>query len=204
MNPSEAEMGAESIDPALSVRRVTRADWPLVVRLFGGNGACGGCWCMYWHAPPGEEAWNRAKGEGNRRKLREEIKSGRCEAVVAVKDGEAVGWCRFGPTSSFGRLARSRKLSRADMADYAAVCFFIDRKARKSGVATALLEAATAAAFDAGARSIEGYAVVPKGEEIPAAFAWTGVPAIFERAGFSPVQHDAGARRIYMRQRNAS
>ena len=185
----------------LSTRRVTAADWPLVEELFGGNGACGGCWCMYWHAPPGEEAWNRAKGPVNRQKLRQEIERGRCRAVVALQAGKATGWCRFGPTHSFPRLARSRKLIRADMADYAVVCFFIDRASRHSGVAVELLKAAAAAAFEDGASDIEGYAVGPKGDDVPGAFAWTGVPAIFERAGFAPVDHDAGARRIYQLRR---
>ncbi len=194
-------MSVADTGTGLTVRRVTAADWPLVERLFGDNGACGGCWCMYWHAPPGEAAWNRAKGTTNRLKLKEEIENGRCDAVVAVRGGVAIGWCRFGPTHSFQRLARSRKLTRDNMADYAVLCFFIDRRTRKSGVATALLKAAATAAFDAGASAIEGYAVVPKDGEIPGAFAWTGVPSIFERAGFSPVSHDAGARRIYVLRR---
>lgn len=190
-------MSGAPTDIGVTTRRVTAVDWPLVEKLFGDNGACGGCWCMYWHAGPGEAAWDQAKGAINQGKLRDEIESGRCDAVIAIRQGEVVGWCRFGPTSSFERLARSRKLTRECMADYAVVCFFIDRKARRSGVATALLEAAAASAFEAGARTIEGYAVVPKGDEVPAAFAWTGVPSIFEQAGFSPVEHDAGARRIY-------
>jgi GNAT superfamily N-acetyltransferase len=183
---------------------VTPADWPLIEQLFGDNGACGGCWCMYWHAPPGEEAWDRAKGATNRSSLRKEIESGRCNAIVAIRDGQAIGWCRFGPTGSFARLARSRKLVRQGMADHVVLCFFIARSARRSGVAVALLEAAAAAAFEDGARAIEGYAVVPKGEDVPGAFAWTGLPAIFERAGFSPVAHDAGARRIYELRRGAA
>ncbi len=196
-------MSGAPTDIGVTTRRVTATDWPLVEKLFGDNGACGGCWCMYWHAAPGEAAWDQAKGAVNRGKLRDEIESGRCDAVIAIRQGEAIGWCRYGPTSSFGRLARSRKLMRESMADYAVVCFFIDRKARRSGVATALLEAAAAAAFEAGARAIEGYAVLPKGDEVPAAFAWTGVPSIFEQAGFSPVEHDAGARRIYSLSRGS-
>ena len=196
-------MSVAPTETDLTIRRVTPADWPLVEKLFGDNGACGGCWCMYWHAPPGEAAWNQAKGAVNRRKLRDEIVSGRCNAVIAIRQGEAIGWCRFGPTNSFDRLARSRKLMREGMADYAVLCFFIDRKARRSGVATALLQAAAAAAFEAGASALEGYAVSPKGAEVPAAFAWTGVPSIFEQAGFSPVKHDAGARRIYRLSRGS-
>ncbi len=185
----------------IAVKQVMPADWSLVESLFGDNGACGGCWCMYWHAPSGEKAWESAKGKPNRLALRDEIESGRCDAVIATIGHEAVGWCRFGPTASFQRLKRSRKLVREDMADYAVLCLFIARHARKSGVATALVSAAAEAAFAAGARTIEGYAVVPKGGEIAAAFAWTGLPSIFERAGFSPVRHNAGARRIYQLRR---
>jgi GNAT superfamily N-acetyltransferase len=185
----------------IDVRRVTPTDWPLVAKLFGDNGACGGCWCQYWQAPPGEKAWEIQKGEPNRLQLREEIEHRRCDAMIATLDGEAVGWCRFGPVSSFSRLMRSRKLVRENMADYALLCLFVARRARKSGIATALVSAAAEAAFADGACAIEGYAVVPKSGEIPAAFAWTGVPSIFEAAGFSRVNHDAGARQIYQLKR---
>jgi hypothetical protein len=39
---------------------------------------------------------------------------------------------------------------------------------------------------------------------MPAAFAWTGVPAVFEAAGFEPLARELGARPIYSRERSRS
>ncbi|MDP1779856.1 MAG: GNAT family N-acetyltransferase, partial [Anaerolineales bacterium] len=36
----------ESLD--LSFHPLTRKLWRDFELLFGNNGACGGCWCMYW------------------------------------------------------------------------------------------------------------------------------------------------------------
>ena len=128
-------MSVADTGTGLTVRRVTAADWPLVDGLFGDNGACGGCWCMYWHAPPGEAAWNRAKGAANRLKLKEEIENGRCQAVVAVRGGDAIGWCRFGPTGSFRDLGEAA--AQPTHADYAFVFSSIGKrqKRRRDGVA---------------------------------------------------------------------
>lgn len=180
------------------IRPLTPADWPMVEQLFGSTGACGGCWCMHWHAPPGEAEWQRMKGEPNRLALKEEVEAGKCHASLLIDGDRAAGWCRIGPVGSFSRLLRSRLLVREDMADWAVVCFFIAPHQRRSGNSVRLLRAAAALAFDSGARSIEGYPVVPrKAGAIPPPFAWTGLAATFERAGFRPVDHESGSRRIY-------
>jgi len=185
----------------LLIRPVTANDWPLVERLFGQRGACGGCWCMHWHAPSSAKAWENMKGEGNRASLEAMIEDGECHAVIALADSEPVGWCRFGPANTFQKLERSRKLWREGMADWSVVCFFVAASHRGHGVASALLSEAAQTAFRHGARSIEGYPSVPKSGVIPAAFAWTGVPKVFEAAGFTAVAYDAGARRIYKCER---
>jgi GNAT superfamily N-acetyltransferase len=186
----------------IDVRPLTADDWPLVEALFGRQGACGGCWCQYWHAPPGEAAWTAAKGEPNRRRLQATIEEGSCAAVVALAGDEPVGWCRLGATAEFPRLLRSRKLRRDNMADWAVVCFYIAPSARGAGVATRLLDRAARLAFERGARSVEGYPAVPRSGRLPGPFAWTGVPALFEAAGFTPLPHDAGSRRVYRRERS--
>jgi len=32
----------------LTIRPLTADLWPAFENLFGENGACNGCWCMYW------------------------------------------------------------------------------------------------------------------------------------------------------------
>jgi len=183
---------------AIAIRALTRADWPTVERLFGENGACGGCWCMWWRVEKGGKTWEAAKGDSNRAALARLVRGSRCHAVIAFDGDTPVGWCSFGPRAHFPRLQRSRKLVRDDAAPWSIVCFFLPTKQRKRGLATRLLAAATEAAFAAGASAIEGYPVVPKpGQAIAGAFAWTGLPAMFEKAGYRPVAHDAGSRRVY-------
>lgn len=181
----------------VTIRPVTSEDWAFVERLFGSRGACGGCWCMHWHAPSGAKAWEAMKGEPNRRALRSMIEDGECHAVIALDGAEPVGWCKAGPIGSLQRLRRSRKLWRDDMADWAIVCFFIKPTHRGLGLAPKLLSAAADLSFDRGARSVEGYPSVPAKARMPAVFAWCGVPAVFEAAGFHSLPIDAGARRIY-------
>jgi hypothetical protein len=35
-------------DMKLAIRPLTPDLWPALEDLFGENGACNGCWCMYW------------------------------------------------------------------------------------------------------------------------------------------------------------
>jgi len=113
--------------------------------------------------------------------------------------GEPLGWCSFGPRSDFPRLATVRALR--DVAapeQWAVMCFFVKAGSRKGGVGTALLRAAADLARAAGAPSIEGYPVKPSGKgDVPAAFAWTGVPAVFERAGFSEATPRGATRPVW-------
>ena len=188
---------------ALRIRPVGRGDWKLVAQLFGDNGACGGCWCMWWRVERGGKTWEAAKGATNRQRLQRLLASDRVHAVLALDGEEPVGWCSFGPRASFPRLLNSRVLQRplaaADEPLWSIVCFFIAARRRGRGVATRLLAAAAARAFALGARTLEGYPVETRdGKPSPAAFAWTGVPPLFARAGFRRIARSAGMRPIYV------
>jgi GNAT superfamily N-acetyltransferase len=76
-------------------------------------------------------------------------------------------------------------------------CFFIDRRWRGRGVASALLDAAVEHARGAGAESIEGYPAEPPASP---ADAYMGVPAMFAQAGFTRVGA-AGSRKSVWRLR---
>jgi len=43
-------------------RPVTKDDFPILERLLGASGACGGCWCMYWRVPSMGNYWTAHKG----------------------------------------------------------------------------------------------------------------------------------------------
>ncbi len=186
----------------LTLRALTKADWPVIERLFGPNGACGGCWCMWWRVPMGGKTWDAAKGQPNRDRLREAVRKGKVYGMLAFAGDEPVGWCSFGPRSAFPRLERVKALQKETPADtWSIVCFYIPARWRGRGVATRLLEAATAEAFAQGAREVEGYPVPPKKDVVPAAFAWTGVPALFERAGYVELTRREASRPIFVKRR---
>ena len=46
--------------PKLTIRLLTPDDWSILTKLFGSNGACGGCWCMWPRVPRGGKAWEEA------------------------------------------------------------------------------------------------------------------------------------------------
>ena len=181
-------------------------DWPHLVRLFGSNGACGGCWCMWWRVPRGGKLWEEAKGKKNRERFRRLVRAGQVHGVLAFVEEEPVGWCSFGPRETFPRLDTVKALrGETDEGTWSIVCFFIPSRWRGQGVATHLLKAATAQAFALGAKVVQGYPIVPKTDQaVPASFAWTGVPVLFERAGYTELVRPEATRPIYCNQGECS
>jgi hypothetical protein len=59
-----------------------------------------------------------------------------------------------------------------------------------------LLRGAVAYAHSQGAAAVEGYPVVPAGNSMPDAFAWTGTPSAFLAAGFVEIASPSPRRRI--------
>ena len=198
---SDARAG-KAAAPAIEVRPLERTDWAVVEELFGERGACGGCWCMLWRAPRGGRAFEEQKGEPNRAAFRALVEAGQVHGILAFAAGRPVGWCSFGPAASFPGLLRSRVLARPRSAGtWSVTCFFIARGWRGRGVGTRLLQAAVARAFALDAAEVEGFPAVPRsGGQLPGPFAWTGVPALFEAAGFTAEPDPPGARPHYVRK----
>lgn len=181
-----------------SVRPIVPTDWERIETLFGSNGACGGCWCMYWRVPSTGKYWAEHKGERNRATFEALVRSGKARGILAFAGAEPVGWCSVGPREDFAYLARAPKLRDASPdGTWSVTCFFITRRVRRHGVALSLLRAAREFASDSGASSLEGFPVKPsRPGSLPDAFIHTGVPALFEQAGFSLVA-DLGGRLLY-------
>ncbi len=185
----------------IEIQTATAHRWNDVAELFtrpgprGGTPQTNGCWCQFWHIR-GKAYWD-GHGAGHRARLREEVRSGSEPGLLAYVDGTAVGWCRLGPRESFERLERSSKLTRVDNADvWSVVCFYVHPSAKRTGIATALLEAAVEGATGRGAQFLEGYPVAEHHMNIDA---YTGYLPMFLDAGFAPVR-DAGRRTIVRRR----
>ena len=186
---------------AIEVRPLTARDWPVIERLFGPRGACGGCWCMYWRVPRGGELWKRNQGEPNKRAFRKLVEAGKVRGALAFSGGEPVGWCALGPRAEFPRTERVKALrAEWDEHTWSVNCFYIPRAWRGRGVASRLLALAVEIARAGGATVLEGYPVRFKGVADPrlaAAFAWTGVQAMFDRCGFVEQPTPPAAHRLH-------
>ena len=170
--------------------------WPDFERLFGGSGACGGCWCMAWRVRDGER-WGDIKGAEAKRRMRALILSGEAHGVLAYLDGEPVGWCAYGRRVDYPKLQRARSLACDDMAQvWSLPCFFIRKGHRGKGIGTALLREALEQLRRRGARIAEGYPVKPPrdGRPLPGAFAWTGTRSMFAACGFEVVGNPEGSK----------
>jgi GNAT superfamily N-acetyltransferase len=174
--------------------------WPELERLFGENGACGGCWCMFWRLGAGER-YEDVKGEQAKRRFRALVAAGRVHGVLAFdrESGEPVGWCAFDKRVELGKLDRAPSL-RVDDAErvWSLPCFFVKSRHRGRGVATALLAAALLALRARGAEIVEAYPTKPAAAgKMAGAWAWTGVPSMFEAAGFDLVGPKATGKQRY-------
>jgi GNAT superfamily N-acetyltransferase len=181
---------------AFTYHPLTPDRWNDFEKLFGKNGACGGCWCMLWRLSRKEFESN--KGEGNRLAMNKLVASGVQPGIIAYRDGEAVGWCALAPRADYPALERSRILKPVDARPcWSVACLFVHRSHRKQGVATGLLKAAVRHVRAHGGTILEGYPVEPRGDKpIPPAFAWTGIPSAFESAGFHEVARRSETRPI--------
>jgi GNAT superfamily N-acetyltransferase len=176
------------------VRPLTPARWPDLEALFGAQGACAGCWCMWPRRSAAE--FRRGKGATNRRAFRAVVVAGPPPGVLGYVGGSPVGWCAVAPREAYPRLERSRVMARVDERPvWSVTCFFVARGFRRRGLSLPLLRAAVALARRHGARVVEGYP-----NELPARtadpFVWMGLAATFRAAGFEEVARRAPTRPI--------
>lgn len=179
----------------LVFRAATPSRWKDIERLFGERGACGGCWCMAWRLSARE--WEAGRGAKNKRALKRLVTAGKKPGVIGYLDREPIAWCAAARREAYPRLGRSRVLQRVDdEAVWSITCLFVAKAYRRQGVSVPLLRAVVEFARRQGARIVEGYPVVPTMKKTPDPFIWTGVPSIFERAGFREVMRRSRTRPI--------
>lgn len=191
---------ASAVIQNLKIRPLKTSDWPHIAELFGEKGACGGCWCMYWRVERGGRLWSEMLGATAKRRFQELVTSGEVHGLLAFLGKTPVGWVCVGPHEDFPRLERVRAFARDRPAkSWSIVCFFIPSRYRRHGIATKLLIAARDMALARGAALVEGYPVPVRTQQgMPGAFAWTGVPSMFARAGFHRTGGADQARHVWV------
>jgi GNAT superfamily N-acetyltransferase len=174
---------------------VTKANWKDFENLFGERGACGGCWCMSWLLT--KKDFDANKGIENKRKMKRLVDSDAQPGILAYLDNEPVGWCAIAPREKYIRLEKSRVLKKVDdQPVWSIPCFFIKKEFRRKRLSTEILKAAISFCRSKGVKIVEGYPAEPYANNIPAAFAWTGFPSSFRKAGFKEVIRRSKSRPI--------
>lgn len=181
----------------------TAERWTDLERLFGSNGACGGCWCMWWRQSYKDYQLN--KGETNKAALRELVTLAApapgllAYAPDATNEIRCVGWIAVAPRAEYTRMRTSRAMAAVNSTPVWSVsCLFVHRDFRRLGLSSALIEAAASYALSHGAPCVEAYPHEPK-KSTAAAFIFLGTRSAFERAGFQEVARHTPGRPIMRR-----
>lgn len=171
--------------------------WPPFEKLFGENGACGGCWCQFWRFPKGGKAWEFARGEYAKTVMKSLFDVNEITGLIAFDNKKAIGWCSYGPRSVFSRIQNMKAFERDDTDGVWCInCFFIDRKYRGKGLSKQMLTAALEFMSKRGVRSVEAYPVplTKAGKRLPASFVFSGPLKIFLDSGFEIIQRKSYSR----------
>lgn len=150
---------------------------------------------MLWRLK--RSVFEKQKGGQNKAALKTVVDSGEAPGILAYADGKPIGWCALAPRETYPALARSRVLKPLDDKPvWSIVCLFIARPYRRKGVSVELLKAAADYVRKRGGKIVEGYPVEPRKDEMPDAFAWTGLASAFLKAGFDECERRSETRPI--------
>jgi GNAT superfamily N-acetyltransferase len=178
-----------------SFKPVKRNLWTDFEELFGSNGACAGCWCMYWKLRG--KAFDEVRGFETRQMHKSIVDSGTVTGLLAYLHGEVVGWIAVEPREAYDRLVHSRTLKPVDdQPVWSVTCFYVAKKLRRTGISVELLKAAVEHVRKQGGRIVEGYPVDTQ-KDMPAPFIYTGTASAFRQAGFQEVARRAPTRPIF-------
>jgi hypothetical protein len=184
---------------ALSFQPLTIHSWDHFEKLFGENGACGGCWCMTSRLT--SKDYEKYKGEGNKQKIHKLVYTGKPLGIIAFQNKMPIGWCSVSPRQTFPRLENSRLLKRLDdIPVWSITCLFIKKQFRRNKISSVIISEAVNYAFQEGATVVEAYPVIPKNKLMPDVFAYPGIPNAYIKAGFIVV-HQPSESRLIMRKR---
>ena len=179
----------------LSFHPLTQKLWRDFELLFGKNGACDGCWCMYWKLRG--KNFQENTGDAARQMQKALVDSKIVPGLLAYSEGYPVGWIAVQPRIAYPRLAHSRTLKPIDNQEvWSITCFFVEKKHRHKGITVELLKAAVEYVKSQGGKIVEGYPVeVYKNQ--PDVFMYTGIASTFTQAGFNESVRNSPLRPIF-------
>lgn len=193
-------MGTSADD--VTVRPADATSWDDVEEVFGANGGCEGCWCLYWRVTSGRE-YAQMQGAPAREEFARLVQGGEVPGLLAYRGDVPAGWCAVAPRPDYVRLRRSRTLrpyAPDDTAVWSVPCFYVRAGHRREGVADTLLAAAVDRAREHGGRTVEAYPNDADHRRYSAAELHMGTVDLFGRHGFTEVDRPSPGRVIMRRE----
>lgn len=178
----------------LSFHPLTPKLWRDFELLFGENGACGGCWCMYWKLRG--KSFSENTGDTARQMQKSIVDAKTIPGLLAYSEGYPIGWVAVEPRSAYPKLAYSRVLKPIDdQAVWSVTCLFVEKKQRRKGIAVELLKAAVEHVKNHGGHIVEGYPI-DSDKEQPASFIFTGTASAYLKAGFKEAARNPALSKV--------
>ncbi len=180
---------------SLTFKPLTQSTWNDFVDLFGERGACGGCWCMAWRQSQAE--YRIKKGDKNKKAMKQLVMKGKQLGIIAYDGDIPIGWCAVAPREDFTRLAASRVLKPIDdQPVWSIPCFFLRKEYRRRGLSSKIIKGVISFCKKKKVPILEAYPIIPYSQNMPAAFAWTGMLTAFTKAGFQEEKRWSKSRPI--------
>jgi GNAT superfamily N-acetyltransferase len=162
---------------------------------FTDNPEWGTCYCRcFLFGDGGFDAWDRAcatVGE-NRAVMARAIAEGRIDGLLARQDGRVVGWLHWGPSGRFHPPSGPLEPVRDGLATI--VCFVVDPRHRRGGVARALLRAAIGEIAQCGFSEVDARPSLSA--QAPAAEQFRGPLELYLSEGFVLADRTEGRARV--------
>ena len=175
----------------MTIVPLTPERWPALVDLFGENGACNGCWCMYWRIGSG---YRRQSALQNKAAFQQIVRRGPPPGLLAFVGDLPVGWCQLTPRAELLAFDRAHALRPVDdLPVWSISCLYVRRGYRRQGITAALIGAAVKAARRARAPALEAY---PFDAAVSPSATGTGYASTYARAGFTEIARRHRARPI--------
>lgn len=144
--------------------------------------------------------FKKQKGAGTRRAMKHLVDQGRVTGVLAYLGDEPVGWCSLEPRERISILERSRILKPIDEQPvWSIICLLVRKDQRRQGLSVKMIEGAVNYARKQGARIVEAYPVEPRKNPTPDVFAYMGLRAAYQKAGFREIARRSETRPIMRR-----
>lgn len=180
------------------IRPASPDRWRDLERLFGPKGAYWNCWCMYWRLR--RRDFRAAAPDARKAALRAWVRSGAEPGLLAYRQGKPVAWCAVAPRDEYAAIAASPRLKPVGetASVWSITCYFVAKEHRRTGLMSALLDAAARHARRKGARMLEGYPVIA--EALSGCAGYTGLVPAYRKAGFRVARRPSRAMRVMQKR----